>query len=227
MAGSWTRSVVMPFMHPANTALKSPQSELLDKSILFCLVKLFFSSGSIFFLINRWLQLSLLYIPSTGLLGLGSKVYPSNMQRMLNKGFTRVKHSLSRVRQNWASKRKSLLAGWCSRRLICYFVYELTIQASKEWAAEVIILSTRQKNRNGLNIYTPRTTRKNRIREYKVWRAACNEEHLRIIKLTVQENLTNFLNCVFLDNIHTHDGRHFFFRSPPPLPLRISVIFPS
>ena len=69
----------------------------------------------IYFLINRWLQLNLLYILSTGPLGLGSKVYPSNMQRMLNKGFTRFKQRLSRARQDRASKRKSLLAGWCLR----------------------------------------------------------------------------------------------------------------
>ena len=135
-----------------------------------------FSSASIYFLINRWLQLNLLYILSTGPLGLGSKVYPSNKQCMLHKGFTRFKQSLSRARQDLASKRKSLLAGWYLRCLMWYFVWELTIQASKEQAAEDIILPTRQKNRNGLNIYTPRTTRKNRIREYKVWRAACNKE---------------------------------------------------
>jgi len=135
-----------------------------------------FSSASICLLINRWLQLSLLYILSTGPLGLGSKVYPSNKQPMLHKGFTRFQQSLSRARQDRPSKRKSLLAVWCLRWLMCYFVWELTIQASKEWAVQVIILPTRQKNRNGLNIYTPRTTRKNRIREYKVWRAACNKE---------------------------------------------------
>ena len=135
-----------------------------------------FSSASICLLINRWLQLSPLYILSTGPLRLGSKVYPSDMQRMLHKGFTRFKQSLSRARQDRASKKKSLLAGWSLRWLMCYFVWELTIQASKEWEAEVIILPTRQKNRNGLNTYTPRTTRKNRIMEYKVWRAACNKE---------------------------------------------------
>ena len=70
-----------------------------------------FSSASICLLINRWLQLSPLYILSTGPLRLGSKVYPSNMQRMLHKGFTRFKQSLSRARQDRASKRKSLLAG--------------------------------------------------------------------------------------------------------------------
>ena len=44
-------------------------------------------------------------------LGLGSKLYPSNLQRMLNKDLTRSKQSLSRVRQNRASKKKASLAG--------------------------------------------------------------------------------------------------------------------
>ena len=45
------------------------------------------------------------------ILGLGSKLYPGNMQRMLNKDLTRFMQSLSRERQNRASKRKALLAG--------------------------------------------------------------------------------------------------------------------
>ena len=44
-------------------------------------------------------------------LGLGSKLYPSNLQRMLNKDLTRSKQSLSRVRQNRASQKKASLAG--------------------------------------------------------------------------------------------------------------------
>ena len=40
-------------------------------------------------------------------LGLGSKLCPSNMPRMLNKDPTRFKQSLSRVRQNQASKKKA------------------------------------------------------------------------------------------------------------------------
>ena len=47
------------------------------------------------------------------LLGLGSKLYPRNMQRMLNKDLTRFMQSLSREHQNRASKRKALLAGCC------------------------------------------------------------------------------------------------------------------
>ena len=40
----------------------------------------------------------------SGILGLGSRLHPGNMQRILNK-------DLSRERQNRASKRKALLAG--------------------------------------------------------------------------------------------------------------------
>ena len=43
--------------------------------------------------------------------GLGSKLYPSNMPRMLNNDLTRFTQSFSRVRQNRASERKTLLAG--------------------------------------------------------------------------------------------------------------------
>ena len=49
--------------------------------------------------------------PSARLLSLGSKLYPSNMKRMLNKDLIRFKQILSRVRQNRASERKVLLAG--------------------------------------------------------------------------------------------------------------------
>ena len=42
------------------------------------------------------------------LLGLGSKLYPSNMQFMLNKDLTRFKQSFSRVHQNQACERKAL-----------------------------------------------------------------------------------------------------------------------
>ena len=45
------------------------------------------------------------------ILGLGSKLFPGSMQRMLNKHLTRFMQSLSRERQNRASKRKGLLAG--------------------------------------------------------------------------------------------------------------------
>ena len=48
----------------------------------------------------------------SGILGLGSRLYPGNMQRIFNKDLTRFMQSLSRERQNRASKRKALLAGW-------------------------------------------------------------------------------------------------------------------
>ena len=51
-------------------------------------------------------------VASVWLLGLGSKLSPSNMPRMLNKDLTRFVQSLSRVRQNRASERKALLTGW-------------------------------------------------------------------------------------------------------------------
>ena len=47
-------------------------------------------------------------IPSARLLGLGSKLYPSDMQRMLKKDLTRLMQSLSRIRQNRASERKHI-----------------------------------------------------------------------------------------------------------------------
>ena len=41
-------------------------------------------------------------VPSARVVGLGSKLYPSNMQRMLNKDLTQFMPSLSRERQNRA-----------------------------------------------------------------------------------------------------------------------------
>ena len=48
----------------------------------------------------------------SGILGLGSRLYPGNMQRIFNKDLTQFMQSLSRERQTRASKRKALLAGW-------------------------------------------------------------------------------------------------------------------
>ena len=48
----------------------------------------------------------------SGILGLGSRLYPGNTQRIFNKDLTRFMQSLSREHQNRASKRKALLAGW-------------------------------------------------------------------------------------------------------------------
>ena len=50
-------------------------------------------------------------VPRARLLGLGLKLYPSNLKRMLNKDFTRFIQSLSRVRKNRPSERKPLLEG--------------------------------------------------------------------------------------------------------------------
>ena len=51
-------------------------------------------------------------VPSARILSLGSKMYPSDIQHMLNKDFTRFMQSLSRIRQNRVSERKAvLLAG--------------------------------------------------------------------------------------------------------------------
>ena len=56
-----------------------------------------------------------------GILGLGSRLYPGNMQRIFKKDLTRFMQSLSRERQNRASKRKALLAGCgrIARWLVC------------------------------------------------------------------------------------------------------------
>ena len=54
---------------------------------------------------------------SARILGLGSKLYPGNMRRMLNKDLTRFMQSLSREHQNPATKRKALLAGWEAPKL--------------------------------------------------------------------------------------------------------------
>ena len=66
-----------------------------------------------------------------GILGLGSKLYPGNMQRMLNKDLTRFMQSLSREHQNRASKRKALLAG-CSS-----LVTEFTAKSSINFSWQV------------------------------------------------------------------------------------------
>ena len=49
-------------------------------------------------------------VPSARLLGLGSKLYPSNMLRMLNKNLNCFVQCLSSARQNRASERQVLLA---------------------------------------------------------------------------------------------------------------------
>ena len=48
-------------------------------------------------------------VPRARLLGLSLKLYPGNMERMLNKDLTRFMQRVSRVRQNRASESKDLL----------------------------------------------------------------------------------------------------------------------
>ena len=62
-------------------------------------------------------------VQSAWLLGLGSRLYPSNMQRVLNKDLTQFRQSLSRVRQNLESERKALLAGLSVVRRFGDFIY--------------------------------------------------------------------------------------------------------
>ena len=59
-----------------------------------------------------------MFITEPAVASLGLKLYPSNMQRMLNKELTRFMQSLSRIRQKWASERKVLLAGWPSAQYL-------------------------------------------------------------------------------------------------------------
>ena len=90
--------------------LNSPQPELLDQSILFSLslVKQVFFRASIH-LWKRPVAITEPTVSSAWPLGLGSKLFPSNMQRMLNKALTRLMQSLSRVRQNGAAIGKERL----------------------------------------------------------------------------------------------------------------------
>ena len=62
-------------------------------------------------LINKLMVTTEAAVPWTRLLGLGLKLYPSNLERMLNKDLTRFIQSLSRVRKNRPSERNPLLEG--------------------------------------------------------------------------------------------------------------------
>ena len=55
-----------------------------------------------------------LTVASTRLLGLGSKLDPSNKACMLNKDLTQFMQSLSQEHQNRASERETLLAGYAT-----------------------------------------------------------------------------------------------------------------
>ena len=68
-------------------------------------------------------------VPSAWLLGLGSKLYPSNKQRVLNKDVTRC--HVFHVLQNRASERKALLAGCtscCSKFLIISKIFTVVLK---------------------------------------------------------------------------------------------------
>ena len=73
-----------------------------------------------------------------GILGLSSKLYPGNMQRLLNKDLTRFMQSLSRERQNRASKRKALLAGWA----LFGFLQKTEISIKYKYTKEKIVKVT-------------------------------------------------------------------------------------
>ena len=82
------------------------------------LVNLALSRKTVFFecehpLIDKPMALTEPAVASARLLGLGSQLYPGlKTPQMLNKNLARFMHSLSQVRQNRASERKVLLAGW-------------------------------------------------------------------------------------------------------------------
>ena len=77
------------------------------------------SQGSLVVNMTRWFVSQ--QVPSARPLGLGSNLYPSNMQRMLKKDLAWFMQSLSCTPCNRVSKRKALLAGCtlcCSKFLI-------------------------------------------------------------------------------------------------------------
>ena len=84
-------------MSESHKPLRSPQPERLDWSILFSLVKLFFFFEYKHPFIDKPMVTNEPPVASVRLLGLGSKLHPSNMQRTLNKDLTRFMQSLSRV----------------------------------------------------------------------------------------------------------------------------------
>ena len=65
-------------------------------------------------------------VPSERILGLGSKLYPRNMQHMLKRDLVRFMQFFSRVRQNRESKRKVLLVG-CSFFHLHFFASDASV----------------------------------------------------------------------------------------------------
>ena len=89
----------------------SPQPELLDETILFFPPNLVFESEHPFFC--KPMVINKPAVASARLLGIGSKLYPSNMPCMLSNYLTRITQGLSRVRKNRLGERKPLLTGCC------------------------------------------------------------------------------------------------------------------
>ena len=89
--------------------LRSPQPQLLDYSILFSLLKMVFASASIRLLMVTTEPT----VACAPVVGVDSKLYLSNMPRMLNKDITRFMPGNSRVRHNQASELKAALLVVC------------------------------------------------------------------------------------------------------------------
>ena len=96
---------------PLKTALASwaPSINIIIIIIIIIIINWFFEWEHLF--IDKPMVITEPVAVGVRVLGLGSKLYPSNLQRMLNKDLTRSKQSLSWVRQNRASKKKASLAG--------------------------------------------------------------------------------------------------------------------
>ena len=75
----------------------------------------------------------------TRLLDLGSKLFPSNIQRMLNKNLTRFMHNLLKSAfKNWAGKRKFQVNN-VLRNMRIYVALRLRKRASAPWSANTLL----------------------------------------------------------------------------------------
>ena len=94
--------------------------QCLAKSLLWTSQSGFLSSNWVFVrehpFIDKPMFITEPVVPSERILGLGTKLYPRNMQRMLKRDLVRFMQFFSRVGQNRESKRKVLLVG-------CFFVF--------------------------------------------------------------------------------------------------------
>ena len=110
---SWVRRRKGDCTWFTSNLLKSPQASHLDQSALFSLVKLLF-----FFLecehrfIDKLIAITEPAVASRRLLGLGSKLYPSNMGRMLNKGLIWFMQSFSSIFFSHPASRASFCPFW-------------------------------------------------------------------------------------------------------------------